>query len=93
MVLLFRQKDPKPFSSVRGPTGKLRPGAELNGSETRFAQTVLARAVEFDTAAPPRPKAELCEPILFLTPQESQKKSVPKSTSRYNKKAQWNEGR
>ncbi len=41
-VLLFRQKDPKPFPPVRVPGGKLRPGTELYGSETRSAQTVLA---------------------------------------------------
>ena len=41
-VLLFRQKDPKPFPPVRVPAGELRPSTELYGSETRSAQTVLA---------------------------------------------------
>ena len=63
-VLLFRQKDPKPFPPVRVPAGKLRPGTELYGCATRSevqshlsAQTMLAKIVEFGTAAPPRPKA------------------------------------
>jgi len=41
-ALLFRQKCPKPYPPVRVPAGKLRHGTELNGSETRSAQTVLA---------------------------------------------------
>ena len=42
-VLWFRPKDPKPFPPVRGPSGELRPGTELNGCATRSAQTVLAK--------------------------------------------------
>ncbi len=41
-VLLFRQKDPKPFSPVGVPAGELRPGIELYGCATRSAQTMLA---------------------------------------------------
>jgi len=40
--LLFRQKEPKPFSPVRVPAGELRPGTELYGCATRSAQTMLA---------------------------------------------------
>ncbi len=41
-VLLFWQKDPKPFPLAHGPAGLLRPNTESHGCGTRFAQTVLA---------------------------------------------------
>ena len=41
-ILLFRQKDPKPFSPVRGPTGSFATVPKQEGSGTRYAQTTLA---------------------------------------------------
>ena len=41
-VLLFRQKDPKPFLPVRGPAGSLRLRTESYGSETRSACMVFS---------------------------------------------------
>ena len=41
-VLLFWQKDPKPFPPAHGPAGLLRPSTESHGCGTRSAQTVLA---------------------------------------------------
>jgi len=41
-VLLFRQKDPKPFSPVRGPTGPSASIPNQDGEGTRSAQTTLA---------------------------------------------------
>ncbi len=38
------------------PLGKLRHDTKLYGCATRFAQTVLAREVEFGAMAPPRPR-------------------------------------
>ena len=40
-ILLFRQKDPKPFPPVPGPAGSLRRTTEFGGCATRYAQTVL----------------------------------------------------
>ena len=41
-VLLFRQKDPKPWWPWRGPSGSLRRVADFGGAQTRFAQTMRA---------------------------------------------------
>ena len=41
-VLLFRQKDPKPWAPGRGPSGAFAPVPKGLGCGTRFAQTVLA---------------------------------------------------
>ena len=41
-VLLFRQKCPKPFSPVRGPSGAWSTTPNHDGSGTRSAQTALA---------------------------------------------------
>ena len=45
-ALLFRQKDPKPFSPVRGPLGASASAPNQNGSGTRCAQTSLAKEVD-----------------------------------------------
>jgi len=41
-AILFRQKDPKPFSPVRGPSGASASAPNQDGSGTRSAQTALA---------------------------------------------------
>ena len=41
-VLLFRQKDPKPWAPGRGPSGAFAAVPKGLGCGTRFAQTVLA---------------------------------------------------
>ena len=41
-ILLFRQKDPKPWAPGRGPPGAFAPVPKGLGCGTRFAQTVLA---------------------------------------------------
>ena len=41
-VLVFRQKDPKPFPPVRGPSGPSATLPNQDGSGTRSAQTALA---------------------------------------------------
>jgi len=41
-VLLFRQKDPKPFPPVRGPPGNFAAIPNQDGEGTRCAQTALA---------------------------------------------------
>jgi hypothetical protein len=53
--LLFRQKDPKPFLPVRGPEGAWAATPNHNGSETRSAQTGLAKEVGFGVEVLPRP--------------------------------------
>ncbi len=69
-VLLFRQKDPKPFLPVRGPSdiaekqflrGPWSSTPNQDGSETRCAQTVFAREVGFGVPAQPRPTQVLIE--------------------------------
>ena len=45
-ALLFRQKDPKPFSPVRGPLGASASAPNQNGLGTRCAQTALAKEVD-----------------------------------------------
>ena len=42
-ILLFRQKNPKPFPPVRGPTGPFVALPNQDGSETRYAQTVFPK--------------------------------------------------
>jgi len=67
-ALLFRQKDPKPFSPVRGPSDPAQKQAlrgacsttpNQDGSETRCAQTVFAKVVGFGAAAQPRPTRDI----------------------------------
>jgi len=41
-ILLFRQKDPKPFPPVRSPLGPSATVPNQDGSGTRCAQTALA---------------------------------------------------
>ncbi len=50
-------KGPKTISARARPYGRLCHVTKLNGSETRSAQTVLARIVEFGAASKPHPKA------------------------------------
>jgi len=57
-VLLFRQKDPKPFPPVRGSMSAWPTTPNQDGSETRSAQTVFAKEVGFGAAAQPRPTRE-----------------------------------
>jgi hypothetical protein len=54
-VLLFRQKDPKPIPPCRCPSGPLRGSPRPAAAELAPAQTVLAKKVEFGSAAKPRP--------------------------------------
>ena len=51
------QRTQNHFRLCAAPTGRLCHGTKFNGSETRSAQTVLARMVEFGAAAKPRTKA------------------------------------
>ena len=53
-VLLFRQKDPKPWWPWRGPSGALRRVADSGGAQTRCAQTMRAflRSRQHDLASP-----------------------------------------
>ncbi|HBP89207.1 MAG TPA: hypothetical protein DD706_16085 [Nitrospiraceae bacterium] len=53
-VLLFRQKDPKPWWPRRGPSGALRRVVDSGGAQTRCAQTMRAflRSRRHDLAAP-----------------------------------------
>jgi hypothetical protein len=53
-VLLFRQKDPKPWWPWRGPSGALRRAADFGGAQTRYAQTMRAflRIRLYDLASP-----------------------------------------
>ncbi len=64
-VLLFRQKDPKPFPPAHGPAVLLRPSPESHGCGTRFSQTVLAETSirRWDSATR---KAEHTESFLLL---------------------------
>ncbi len=51
-VLLFRQKDPKPFSPVRGPLGPSASVPNQDGEGTRSAQTALAeRPIRYEGSA------------------------------------------
>ena len=45
-ALLFRQKDPKPCSPVRGPSGASASAPNHGGCATRSGQTVLAKDVD-----------------------------------------------
>jgi len=66
-LLLFRQKEAKPFLPVRGPSdlaqkqslrGLWSTTPNQDGSETRCAQTVFAREVGFGVMPQPRPRQE-----------------------------------
>jgi len=56
-LLLFRQKEAKPFLPVRGTTGNWSTTPNQDGSETRSAQTVFTKEGGFGVPAQPRTKA------------------------------------
>ena len=56
-VLLFRQKDPKPFSPWSWPWGSPARFANSGGCATRYAQTVLAENPGVGCTARPHHKA------------------------------------
>ncbi len=55
-ALLFRQKDPKPCSPVRVPTGELRHLTESKWFRNSLRSNSLRQRVGFGKAAPPRPR-------------------------------------